>query len=62
MEYNCWACKDELEDISFSHTINGGIVVWLSHKEKATLYVCTSQDCKNRGIVIAIGHEIKEED
>jgi len=50
----CNFCEEELEDISFVHTINGGVEVWLSHKERATLYVCTSRDCRNRGIVIAI--------
>ena len=56
----CNYCEEQLEDISFSHTINGGVVVWLSHKEKATLYVCTSRDCKNRGVVIAIPHASKD--
>ena len=56
----CNFCEEELEDISFSHTINGGVEVWLSHKEQATLRVCTSRDCKNCGIVIAIPWEYKE--
>ena len=57
----CNYCDDELEDIFFSHTINGGVTVWLSHKEQATLYVCTSRDCKNRGVVIAIPRLSKED-
>ena len=60
MKKKCNYCEEELEDISFSHTINGGVIVLLSHKEQVTLYVCTSRDCKNCGVVIAIPHESKE--
>lgn len=50
-------CSELLEDISFT----GSILVWLSHKERATLYACTSRDCSECGKVIVIPHESKED-
>jgi hypothetical protein len=55
----CKFCEEYLEDITFSHTINGGVRAWLSHKEECGLYVCTSRDCKNCGVVIAIPYTPK---
>ncbi len=54
----CNFCEEQLEDISFS----GVNSVWLSHKEQCSLYVCTSRDCKNGGVVIAIPWENKDEE
>ena len=53
----CNYCENELEDISFSNA-----AVWLSHKEPATLWACTSQDCKNCGVVLAIPWTNKDEE
>lgn len=57
----CNHCEENLEDISFYHTINGGVHALLSHKEDVGLFVCTSRDCKNRGVVIAIPLTPKED-
>ena len=56
----CNFCEEQLEELSFYHTINGGVGALLSHKEKAILYVCTSRDCKNRGVVIAVPTTVKD--
>jgi len=57
----CSHCEEQLEDISFNSTINGGVNVFLSHKEQATLYVCTSADCINCGVVLVIPHKTNDE-
>ena len=56
----CNFCEEQLEQINFYHTINGGVRVQLSHKENAALYACTSRDCKNCGVVIIIPDKSKE--
>lgn len=57
----CNYCEEELEDISFS-TYDKGVNIYLNHKEGVALYVCTSRDCKNCGVVIAIPTEVVEDD
>ena len=60
MIFKCEHCEDDIEGITVSDGA-GLSKVFLSHKEEANLYVCTSRDCSNRGVVIAIGTEIKED-
>ena len=54
----CNFCEELLEDIGF----NPHATVWLNEKERASLYACTSRDCKNCGVVLVIPHESKDED
>jgi hypothetical protein len=56
----CNFCGEKMEEISFSHTINGGVIVWLDRKETATMYSCTSQDCRQCGVVKIIPSTPKE--
>jgi hypothetical protein len=50
----CMFCEEDLEEISFIHTINGAVYPMLSQKTATILYVCTSSDCKMCGVVIAV--------
>lgn len=59
--YECPSCNDAMEDLTAYHTINGGVRFSLSHKEDAYLYVCTSRDCKDRGIVRCLPSEPKDD-
>ena len=58
----CNHCEEELQQINFFHTINGGIGLRLDHKEPAVLYACTSRDCKNCGVVIVVPEIAIDED
>ena len=49
----CKICGEELDSITFSHTINGGVVAWLNNTVRTFLYVCHNEKCKNFGIVVA---------
>ena len=54
----CNYCEEQLEEIGINH---GFPPVSLSpSKELANLYVCTSRDCKNVGVVLAIPVEPKD--
>ena len=53
----CIFCEEQLEDIR----IGGSIEVWLSDRIIAALFVCTSRDCKNCGVVLAIPSEPSED-
>lgn len=55
-EVKCNHCEEQLEDITFK----GNKEMWVSHKERVFLYVCTSRDCKNCGTVIAIPTKLKD--
>ncbi len=57
----CNFCEEQLEEISFT-TSNRGVSVILNREEQATLFVCTSRDCKNCGVVIAIPWKNKDEE
>ena len=62
MIHKCKDCGEDLEDITFSNNMAGDSVAWLSHKETATLYACTSADCRACGAVLVIPHQSKEEE
>jgi len=53
----CNYCEEQLENIQFSHCSS---IVDLS-KSDAYLYVCTSRDCKNCGVVLAIPRTPQED-
>lgn len=57
----CNFCEEQLEDISFA-TSERGVSIILSRREQASLFVCTSRDCKNCGIVIAMPQKAYQED
>jgi len=54
----CPKCEEQLEKIYKEHS---PLVELVPSNEKATLYVCTSRDCKNAGVVLAIPLEAKPE-
>lgn len=57
--FKCFAtnCGEKLQKIG----TNPNATFWLDDKEGVSLYVCTSRDCKNMGVVVAIPHEAKED-
>lgn len=61
MKYkNCNACGEEMQEIS---TSDGPTYsrIFLDNGETASLYACTSRDCRNVGIVMMIPHLAKED-
>ncbi len=58
MNFKCRECDELLDTISFP----GNVFPVINHEEQASMYACTSADCKNAGLVIVVGHEPKEED
>ncbi len=50
---NCKLCEFPLYHISFT----GVKMAWLNHREPADLYVCTTIDCTQRGLVLAFPRE-----
>ncbi len=58
---NCFKCGEKLDEIM---TSDGPTTshIWINvFDEKAGLYVCTSRDCANVGIVICIPAQAKED-
>ena len=54
----CNYCEEQLDKISYDY---GDSIVRLGSRiEAGHLYVCTSRDCKNCGVVLAIPAEAKE--
>lgn len=54
----CFKCEEELEQIGIADGFPP--VSLIPSKELASLYVCTSRDCVNCGIVLAIPHVSKD--
>jgi hypothetical protein len=52
-----------MDNIAFS-THSAGVSLYLNGKnnENVSLFVCTSRDCKNCGIVIAIPWDLNKEE
>ena len=54
----CPKCEEELEIINIAQ--NEGFVGLHPSDENAKLYVCTSRDCSNVGVVLCIPTESKD--
>ena len=55
----CFKCEEDLEKIGIADGFPP--VSLMPSKELASLYVCTSRDCGNCGLVVAIPHNLKED-
>jgi hypothetical protein len=56
----CNFCEEQLEEIKFGHIAVSDTEAHINN-EKIILFVCTSRDCKNCGVVIAVPATPKED-
>ncbi len=55
----CDFCEEQLKEVKIGHIAVGDTAAHINNEE-IVLFVCVSQDCKNRGIVIAMSHKPKK--